>query len=152
MSAKLGICYCELGIMATCVAKNTDEQFWCDFFIGSSDDKKKCMYQDDAIDDHCGSWKAQDFSKIHGVVKRGEESPVETYVEPKAVAEARVPSASAADGARKTCLSCSTFTICPLIPIEAATMGKSAKSLTDQDFWSIGSACIHHEDNLLGAV
>ena len=141
MSAKLGICYCKLGMMATCVAINTDEQFWCDFFDRSRNDRKKCMYLDGAIDDHCSRWEAHDFSKIHGVVKRGEETPVEAYSAPKAVPEAKVPSATAAGKSRKTCLSCVEFLNCPLLTIEAAMLGKSITSLGEQDYWNIGSLC-----------
>jgi hypothetical protein len=138
--------------MATCVAKSTDEQFWCDFFSGSSRDMKKCMFKDGAIDDHCGSFEAEDFSKEHGVVRRGEESPVETYVAPEVVAPTKAPSASAAGVGRKTCIACSNFTGCPLMTIEAMTLGKAVKSLTDQDFWTIGSRCVQHTIQTLASI
>jgi hypothetical protein len=136
MAVKLGVCYCEVGIMSTCVANSTEDQFFCDYFDPSSTNKKKCMNRDEQINNHCWSPGAQAFGQLNGVVRRDDLKSVPHFEAPVAV--------PTTNDARRTCMGCGNLYGCPFLPIKAAGLNKSLTSLIDTDYWNIGTSCANY--------
>jgi hypothetical protein len=146
---KLGVCYCQPGNTSECVANGHEEQFWCDFYQKHSF-QKRCTNFNPDMNNHCWSPAAQDFGATHGVVRKNDVPPPKKYVIPE---EAAAPTtytlpkavpphpASVAGQVRQTCEHCMLHPGCPLLPIEAANVGKHLGSLTSTDMWNIGSSC-----------
>jgi hypothetical protein len=133
---RLGICYCELGIFSQCVADNRHDQFLCDFFEHSTIIHEKCMNHDNN-NNHCWSFKAQDFSKIHGVVRKEDVKSSEGVVSGPTI----VVDQTTAYTPRRSCLSCENDPGCPLVPIAAAAINKSVIDLLEHDYWDIATNC-----------
>jgi len=76
-----GVCYCQqTGGTSQCVAGIWDNQRHCDFYSKHSFNRR-CTHLCPDYGNHCWSFKAQDFSKVHGVVRVeeiGEAIPVES--------------------------------------------------------------------------
>lgn len=158
MSAKLGICYCKVDIVSTCVAKDRGDQFMCDYWEKHSF-MDRCTHCDPDNDNHCWSFQAQDFGKMHGVItKENRPATPQRYIAPEAAAPTREFSAPAGGATiaggppRNTCERCSGYPMCPLLPQEAAALGKGLTSLDGQDYWNIGSGCPHFDQYPSGKI
>jgi hypothetical protein len=125
-------CYCKMGVMAQCVAKDVIEQQAC-FFSLQSSNGKRCMYLNTNINNGCWDVAAQDFSKMYGVV-RIEDIDID---EPETIFDESEELEMSA-GVRRTCKSCLLYTSClDLIDLAKVSPG----GITEQDLWTKGTNC-----------
>lgn len=126
------VCYCKLGMMAQCVAKDVFEQQACHFSRQSSV-SKKCMHLNVDMNNHCWNIKAHNFSTVHGVVRLEDI----TTDEPETIYDESEELGLSA-GVSRTCKTCLLYTSCvDLIDLARATPG----GITDQNLWTKGSSC-----------
>jgi len=128
------VCYCSMGIMAQCVAKNLVEQQSC-FFSAKSSNGKKCMHLNDGMNNHCWNPKAHDFSKVHGVIRLED-----IYDEEEAEIIYDESLELAAGAGRRHCRNCVSYTSCSKL-INLATAATAHGGITEQDLWDQASAC-----------
>jgi len=133
--------------MATCVATSKNEQRYCDFYEKASFEDR-CSHLYEECNNHCRSLSAMDFSKIHGVIRREDATPVEEFIISPPTTVAKVPSPSSTGNTRHPCTDCLSFTGCPLLGLEEIARNK--KILVSSDYWDIGSNCSNYIDNNVG--
>lgn len=125
-------CYCKMGVMAQCVAKDMFEQQAC-WFSAQSANGKRCMYLNTNINNGCWDTAAHDFSEQYGVVRLEdivEDEPETIYDESEEL--------EMSDNVRRTCKNCLLYTSCPdLIDLANVSPG----GVTEQDLWTKGSSC-----------
>ena len=132
MSGKM--CYCKLGVMAQCVAKDVDEQMAC-FFSAQSSNGKRCMHLNENMNNHCWNPKAHEFSSMRGVVRFEditEPEPETIYDESKEL--------GMETGPRRTCMNCINYNSCAKL-IDLAVACAPLGGITEQDLWTKGSSC-----------
>jgi hypothetical protein len=125
-------CYCKLGMMAQCVAKDLAEQQAC-WFSAQSANGKRCMYLNTNINHGCWDTAAHDFSEQYGVVRLEDivmDEPETIYDESDEL--------GLLVGDRRTCKSCLLYTSCPDL-IDLANV--SPAGVTDNDLWTKGTSC-----------
>lgn len=126
------ICYCELGAMSQCVAKDLIEQQACHFSDQSSV-RKACMHLNADLNNHCWNPAAQAFSREHGVVR------IEDVESATIDDEHEEPLTDTTD--RRTCMSCLQYACSNLVAMAAEAQHNGSGGLNSQDYWEIGSGC-----------
>jgi len=126
-------CYCKMGIMAQCVAVNTDEQMACHFSVKSSNGFR-CMHLNAKLDNHCWNTKAHDYSNEHGVVRLEDVE----FDEPEIIYDASKE--QELKEPRYNCRDCMSYTSCSKL-INLATAATAHGGITEQDLWNQASAC-----------
>jgi len=133
---KLGVCLCQLGIMSQCVAVDYGEQMSCDFF-NRSDGSKKCMNLNPALNNHCWSQEAQDFSAIYGVV-RFKDREIDDELE--TLYDESLEMGLGEENPRRNCKDCLMYTSCSKL-IDLANAVAHTGGVTMQDLWNTASVC-----------
>ena len=133
---KMGICYCQMGIMSQCVAADYGDQYACDFFdkSGCAD---RCMHRNESMNNHCWNPEAQAFSREHGVIRVEDvELDEEFNINDDFIDE--MP------GPRRNCQNCILHPCHEIVQQANAALDRGG--LAQQEFWDIGSACPEYSD------
>jgi len=148
---RFGICFCKPGVMSECDPDGNDRNM-CDFYRKHSF-APRCTNLNTDMNNHCWSDKAQQFGyhpdgDPDAIGDEDQDVGQPRYIIPEPAVEPTLNP----NVVRRSCLGCDNHPLCPLLPMEAAAISKSHNSLTDQDYWTIGTGCSAYEPDLGGVI
>lgn len=132
---RMGICFCQPGVMSQCVATDVSEQRMCDYW-NRSDTANRCMHVNESMDNHCWSPEAQYFGREHGVIRPTDDMNL--------LEEEEISLVAMVENNGRTCIDCILYTCSYVIREQQAA--QPLGGLTAQDLINMAANCAEYDD------